>query len=562
MSEQIPDPPQQQQQQQQQEDLLPQQQEVEQQQQQQATSDTRPTEQSEAIQNAGSEQTASISTHEEAPESSAAASNEPALNETDASANTEQDPPAPPQESTSPLPPTAISEPQPASTTPAPSFSNLSIESVLGLAMSAGITVPPAAMPPAPSNDGNSQASFFVDDGSAARKQENESSLDQEGNLRRRKRRSEGDAFNEYTTADLSDPFTSEEEASYSAFLDYESECMSKNDWERFPQGARLFIGNLPTDSVEKRNVYKMFAKFGKLAQISLKQSYGFVQFERAEDCRNAIAAEQGTLINGRRIHLEESKAQSGRREKGGRDRERDRYDSRRSVSPPRRGGGGGGNDFHGGYGSYVGGSNDRGSEYSGGRSRDRREISPPRRRGDRYRERSPPRRGGRSPSPVASEEWRAPRRRPEDVPECQILVTESVDRNFVWFVRKAFEDRAIKVDVMDVSSRLSMTSVILHMILEGVYGVVFLNLDLQAQSKISLQVFERVPGSTSVKFDEYISEDPAVGAEIVFRTKQKMAPQPAQLGGQVGGLPQNALTQYLLGALAQQGQQQHQQQY
>lgn len=68
--------------------------------------------------------------------------------------------------------------------------------------------------------------------------------------------------------------------------------------------------------------------------------------------------------------------------------------------------------------------------------------------------------------------------------------------------MRKAFEDQFIKVDVFDVSSRLSMSSVIRQMIIEGVHGVVFLNLELQALSKISLQVFERTAASMTVKFD------------------------------------------------------------
>ncbi|KAK9320000.1 hypothetical protein V1517DRAFT_330784 [Lipomyces orientalis] len=357
------------------------------------------------------------------------------------------------------------------------------------------------------------------------------------------------------SVSELKAPFSDFEEQEYDKFLRNEQEHVARGEWDKFPIGSRLFIGNLPTDSINKRQLFRIFSKFGELAQISIKQAYGFVQFLRAEDCARAIDSEQGTVVAGRKIHLEESKPQGAKRDKGDRDRYGDTRGQRRSESPDGRGrnrqGRGGRTSTQnkgGSYGGYLGRQeqeNDYGDRY-------RRELSPRRGRNDRgYRERSPPSRYRRSPSPA--EDWPLPRRRPEEIPECQILVTDRVDRNFVWYVRKAFEDRYIKVDVLDISARLSMSSVIRQMIIEGVFAVVFLNMDLQNQAKLSLQVFEKSAGVSTVRFDEYMSIDIPLGAEIVVRTKQKLQPQPQ--AAQAAGVPANALAQYLLGALSQQQQ-------
>lgn len=60
--------------------------------------------------------------------------------------------------------------------------------------------------------------------------------------------------------------------------------------------------GNLSSERVTKRDVFHVFHKYGSLAQISIKQAYGFVQFLKSADCGRAMAAEQGRVIRGKRI--------------------------------------------------------------------------------------------------------------------------------------------------------------------------------------------------------------------------------------------------------------------
>jgi RNA recognition motif-containing protein len=61
-------------------------------------------------------------------------------------------------------------------------------------------------------------------------------------------------------------------------------------------------LGNLPTEKVSKRDLFYIFHKYGRLAQVSIKQAYGFVQFLDADACRRALQAEQGQTVRGRKM--------------------------------------------------------------------------------------------------------------------------------------------------------------------------------------------------------------------------------------------------------------------
>ena len=61
-------------------------------------------------------------------------------------------------------------------------------------------------------------------------------------------------------------------------------------------------IGNLPSEQVTKQDLFYAFYKYGRLAQISIKQAYGFVQFHDVAACHNALKHEQGAEIRGRKM--------------------------------------------------------------------------------------------------------------------------------------------------------------------------------------------------------------------------------------------------------------------
>lgn len=56
------------------------------------------------------------------------------------------------------------------------------------------------------------------------------------------------------------------------------------------------------TEKVSKRDVFYLFHKYGRIAQISIKQAYGFVQFYEISSCAAALAKEQGQELRGRKI--------------------------------------------------------------------------------------------------------------------------------------------------------------------------------------------------------------------------------------------------------------------
>jgi RNA recognition motif-containing protein len=117
----------------------------------------------------------------------------------------------------------------------------------------------------------------------------------------------------------------------------------------------RLFIGRL-TQDVRQRDLEDLFTKFGPIKQVTLKSSYGFVEFEDARDAKDALVMD-GTKLEGNRIAVEMSYPPNERRDG------RDNRVGRDSFA--RRDDRGGGYDR-----GYDRGGYDRG--YDRGRDRDR----------------------------------------------------------------------------------------------------------------------------------------------------------------------------------------------
>ena len=225
----------------------------------------------------------------------------------------------------------------------------------------------------------------------------------------------------------------------YDQFLADERTYVTEGVWDKFPLGSRMFVGNLPTEKVTKRDLYHIFHKYGKLAQISIKQAYGFVQFLEAGDCAKALQVEQGVTIRGRRLHLEISKPQKNTRNAGQGDGLRQAA-RKRSRSPERRGSRRGPDRLP--YSDYRDEPGRRRDEYRPGkgsasprsfRQRDDHRL----RDGNRDRSRSPYARSAgrrRSPTPPShgySDEANLtlPRRHQNSVPDIQIIILDDVDR-------------------------------------------------------------------------------------------------------------------------------------
>ncbi|KAI1385927.1 uncharacterized protein F4822DRAFT_357747 [Hypoxylon trugodes] len=316
----------------------------------------------------------------------------------------------------------------------------------------------------------------------------------------------------------------------WETFLQEERRYVSEAKWDRFPEGSRLFIGNLSSDRVSKKEVFDLFSKYGRLAQISLKQAYGFVQYHNKAEGQAAMDHLQGLDVRGRRIHLEFSRTQKkegegdkrGNRNKRDNDRHegtrgrRDDYRPSRQPSPRRA--------SHHQQSSYDGGRDYYDDYSSRGRSR-----SPGygRRDSGHYRRRSPsPYR--RHPSEADLD---IPRRYGAEVPDVQFILRERVEDNFIAWTERAFLDLQLKVQHMPLYHpypQFPRDAIIQRQVVEGVHAVVELDLKAQRTGTISLQVFNRSGGRGSVQYDQYQDLDPVTAARLVLtRVKPQVPPQP-----------------------------------
>ena len=305
-------------------------------------------------------------------------------------------------------------------------------------------------------------------------------------------------------------------------------------------------IGNLFTEKVTKRDIFYVFHKYGRLAQISMKSAYGFVQYHDANACMRALQSEQGIELRGRKIRqslhstgqefinanapldLEISKPQKNTRNattSAAGDSLRAGY-NRRSRSPDyTRGGSGwqagqrpnadrydrhagqmpferrGRDDYRPGMRSpsprgfrgrddYRGGGRRSPDRYYRGRSRS------PFDRNGQYRNRSP-----RGLDPDDEANLPILRRNPRDVPDVQVVLVDEVDRTFVGYIQQSFRDRSLRCDVLQLP-RVSLAAVVKRQVVEGVQAVVKIFRKSQVTGKIPLQVYNRSAGADNVRFD------------------------------------------------------------
>ncbi|KAI0160146.1 hypothetical protein GGR57DRAFT_408402 [Xylariaceae sp. FL1272] len=315
-------------------------------------------------------------------------------------------------------------------------------------------------------------------------------------------------------------------------FLQDERKYVSEAKWDRFPDGSRIFVGNLSSERVSKREVFDVFSPFGRLAQISLKQAYGFVQYHTAAEGQAAMRSLQGIKIKGRQIHLEISRTQkkdgdaNNRGAKGKRDNDRnensisqrDDYRPRRRPSPRR--------DNHRPQSSYD--SHSRGRSHHDGHNSNRRRSRSPFHAGSRdfYRQRSPiPNNTVPNGHYSAGAHLGLPRRYGGDIPDVQFLLLQEVERDFVSWAEKAFTSQGLRVQVMFLNPQFPRDAVLRQFVVEGVHAVAELNYHAQQSGKIPLQVFDRSAGHDNVRYEQYQDLDPPIAAQVVLRTKSQTQP-------------------------------------
>ncbi|KAJ5683969.1 uncharacterized protein N7477_000314, partial [Penicillium maclennaniae] len=332
-------------------------------------------------------------------------------------------------------------------------------------------------------------------------------------------------------------PWGPEVQKKYDEFLHDERVYVTEGLWDRFPVGSRLFVGNLPTERVTKRDMFHLFHKYGKLAQISIKQAYGFIQFLEAGACHAALQVEQGALPqrSTRPGPTEAPRAPPSRRS---RSPEFSRTGPARATARPP-------NDRF-----------DRPSESSRPPFSDFRD-EPTHRRRDDYR----PPRSPRSPSPRPFRSGRDGYRSRDRTPErfdrrrrsrsparhapLVLLTLEIVGiaaraRDLAGSMKGKLAYRSLGgplemcrrcrylswkkwTDVLVLGPRIPLGAAVHRQYVEGVLAVVRLSRPNQFSRKIPLQIFDRSAGPDSVRFSDYPEVDPNIAAEVMFHQAQAM---------------------------------------
>ncbi|KAJ8358602.1 hypothetical protein SKAU_G00151270 [Synaphobranchus kaupii] len=66
----------------------------------------------------------------------------------------------------------------------------------------------------------------------------------------------------------------------------------------------RIFVGNLPTTLMDRKDMEDLFNPYGKINALSMFRGYGFVQFERAEEAEAAKAGQNGRFYRGYKLDV------------------------------------------------------------------------------------------------------------------------------------------------------------------------------------------------------------------------------------------------------------------
>nr|CAB3265421.1 serine/arginine-rich splicing factor RS2Z33-like [Phallusia mammillata] len=66
----------------------------------------------------------------------------------------------------------------------------------------------------------------------------------------------------------------------------------------------RVFVGNLNTLHITKKDLRTQFAKYGYITAISIHRGFAFVQYNNPKSARNAVHGENGTFIGGQQIDI------------------------------------------------------------------------------------------------------------------------------------------------------------------------------------------------------------------------------------------------------------------
>lgn len=105
----------------------------------------------------------------------------------------------------------------------------------------------------------------------------------------------------------MSLPMSAKEESDFVKYTETEVKYSNRRLLDNLPENSRLFIGNLASNSVSKKDLFRICNQYGEVLHILIKGGYGFVQFKTAEQCAACIKGETGVPLHGRVMRLDAS---------------------------------------------------------------------------------------------------------------------------------------------------------------------------------------------------------------------------------------------------------------
>ncbi|KAL3466674.1 hypothetical protein BJX64DRAFT_284236 [Aspergillus heterothallicus] len=403
----------------------------------------------------------------------------------------------------------------------------------LAAAVAPGTSLGSSSLPPPPIASFQQPASTVVDaqDASASAAQRN-------GPIDRHPTRSDEDT-----------PWGPEVQKKYDEFLRDERVYVTEGLWDRFPYGSRLFVGNLPTERVTKRDLFHIFHSYGKLAQISIKQAYGFIQFLEASSCKRALEGEQGAVVRGRKTSR--SRNRSGipdqhrlhRKQRAhhllvAQDHQITIEAQPQTIALQGRPGNAliDPTNLEG----YLSATFEMNLLTAGGMT-----IGPYRvhrlpaaiAHGKGIDHETGLQIGSIGVEPVAPgrhmDEIEGTAVQAPGVARRMMMMRTYLfpgglgEKNFVYHVESSFRNRGLRVDVLVLGPRIPLDAAVKRQVSEGVLAVVRLSRPSQFSRKLPLQVFDRSAGKDNVRSSEYPDLEPSIAAEIVVQAQalQRNAP-------------------------------------
>ena len=133
---------------------------------------------------------------------------------------------------------------------------------------------------------------------------------------------------------DLDQVMSAEERAAWDKFIAEEPQYSNWETIDKFPEGLRIFIGNLFNNSNLKEQLFRVLRLYGNVRQITIKLGYGFAQFETSEEARNCLAGERDLPFQGRILRFNTSyRHRNSHGQLRGRERTDDENDQKRFKS-------------------------------------------------------------------------------------------------------------------------------------------------------------------------------------------------------------------------------------